>query len=943
MTTTNATHSTIVSDEKLLNVLAGFDNLFGEYIRGFPGKDSDSSSRWLDDWFRQRSQWFLDNFGSISTLPKYTEDELRQLISLDGSPFVVTPYCILSLQPHYFRGFRKLDHTINLTGDLVVLDGRNSSGKTSLTEAFEWLITGELLRRKLNELGNSRELENCICNQLKPDNEQTWVEASFESETGDQITLKRILERDYGSTQTSTPASVLFKDGQALNKIEEATLINEMFAGEHPLLMQHSLRLFISSTPSDRRDYFERLLLLDEITYLIEKSVIGNARLPDFPAPSGGVAHRRWENFKLANKERDSKSILKKAEQKKGDDLETALKQALVSVASREFAALISENLDINQIRSKVRNAQQVKRQQKFPILEYLRPQKAIDESLIATFSGKQLQSQVTQLLVAYENLQTVRIAGSTIGEAQLAVAKAFQTLKTKNLILDSEVDQVCPLCGYEAIPTLTKSRTLEISNWQPLQNALTNAQTNLGTEISGVKTHIASLERYRQSLIPSTLDEQGWEGGLKDADERVKTKAQALRQLVDEEIAAINEYGQACSFVKSLPGAAGFSDDEKTKLEQAISTIAENLSVVLTRARAYADAFVELEEAVGSVVSDDPSYDLRQQWLDLEDVLDDLVVEIQWEQAKKMSQTELQNIRDILMAARKVYLENRRVDFSDGISDVWRKLREDRYSAFSQLRIPPPQGRGFPVEIELKATLDDSNQQVEVDALRVFSESQINVLGIAAFITRAKLIGHRMLIIDDPVQSMDEEHFLSFAQNLLPHLIEEGFQVIILTHNDTFARDISHHFYDHNNYVTLNITHSRRKGCVVNEGNRRVAERLKRAEDLAEDGDIEGAWLVIRKAMERLYLVTFIKYGPEDFKPHSWQEVTAEHMWGTNNQPGVGQIIDAKVPGSGDRLKQILTMTAAGAHDKSARGKTDVFAAIRDLRDMLPKLRVGG
>ena len=92
---------------------------------------------------------------------------------------------------------------------------------------------------------------------------------------------------------------------------------------------------------------------------------------------------------------------------------------------------------------------------------------------------------------------------------------------------------------------------------------------------------------------------------------------------------------------------------------------------------------------------------------------------------------------------------------------------------------------------------LNDGEQQREVDALRVFSESQVNALGIAAFVTRSKLLGHKMLIFDDPVQSMDEEHFKTFAKDVLNHVLEEGFQVILLTHNDTFAKDVSYYHKD--------------------------------------------------------------------------------------------------------------------------------------------------
>jgi hypothetical protein len=56
-----------------------------------------------------------------------------------------------------------------------------------------------------------------------------------------------------------------------------------------------------------------------------------------------------------------------------------------------------------------------------------------------------------------------------------------------------------------------------------------------------------------------------------------------------------------------------------------------------------------------------------------------------------------------------------------------------------------------------------------------------------------------------------------------------------------------------------------------------------------------------------------------------------------------VGVIIEQKIPGTGKRLKEILGMTVAGAHDKAPNGLTDLRNATRDLRDLLSKLQIGG
>ena len=85
----------------------------------------------------------------------------------------------------------------------------------------------------------------------------------------------------------------------------------------------------------------------------------------------------------------------------------------------------------------------------------------------------------------------------------------------------------------------------------------------------------------------------------------------------------------------------------------------------------------------------------------------------------------------------------------------------------------------------------------------------------------------------------------------------------------------------------------------------------------------------VFRLALERLYTIVYAKHGPPSFNPNSWQDQTAEYMW----DGGAGKIIEAKIPGAGKELKDILVMTAAGSHDKAPRGETDLRNSIKFLK----------
>lgn len=930
-----------LSGDKLLTTLTELPGITGRYVAVFPGKENDQSAEWVNDWFLDRCNWFYENIDSTDVPDQISDDCLKELLSIENSTNVKQPVKILSIHPYYFRGFRGLENPISLSSDLVVLDGPNSSGKTSITEAFEFLIKGELLRRSLT-IGNERELENCISNQLKPENELTWVEAVFITESGERIVLKRILLNDYGCRKNSTPTSKFLKDGIELEKDEEIKVIDDLFAGEYPVLMQHSLRLFVSSTPTERRDYFERLLHLDDLTFLIEKSVVGDSTKKGFQYSTGGDAINKWQNFIDSVQDLTSKQMLKGVSDKH-EGLNRIVRETLLGIAKIEFSDYVDESMSFEHVQENLGKLQQAKRQQEFSLLKILEPKKEIDEQLLQLFSIEEFNKKVNFLKEAFSVLQEAKKAASEIEDAQIAIAEAYQILKSKGLISDSDGNQVCPLCNYEKVETFTSTRKEEIQAWQPIQKALEEATSKLASEIVEFEKLSEEIYSSRISLLPLQPDETVWTQELNKLDEEVVVEAGSLRLIFTDQDQSLSKFDNAYLALSTLLGATEFDSAKIEAIAENAMIFSSHFAKVIELAKKYKSQFDTLEETVGIIVGSDPDYDLREQWLDLVKVVDQITSEIHWEQAKDKAQNELKLIRDYLKTARDVFLENKRMGFSGGIDLIWNKLRKDRYSVYNDLRIPPPRGKGYPVEIEILATLDDGNQQVEVDALRVFSESQINVLGISAFITRSRLIGHKTLIIDDPVQSMDEEHFLTFAKNLIPYLLDEGFQVIILTHNDRFARDISHIFFNSEVYVTLSVRHSRRVGCVVEEGNRRVAERLKKAEKLADSGEFDRAWLAIRRAIERLYLVTYIQYGPSTFSPYSWQNQTADYMWGSDEEPRVGVIIEEKSPGSGDRLKEIVDMSVAGAHDKQARGYTDIIEAINFLRPLLPILKVGG
>jgi len=72
-------------------------------------------------------------------------------------------------------------------------------------------------------------------------------------------------------------------------------------------------------------------------------------------------------------------------------------------------------------------------------------------------------------------------------------------------------------------------------------------------------------------------------------------------------------------------------------------------------------------------------------------------------------------------------------------------------------------------------------------------SASQLNCIGLAVYLACATRDSspHSMLLFDDPIQSMDDEHTEAFKKVVIKKLLERGFQVVLLTHMDNFADEI--------------------------------------------------------------------------------------------------------------------------------------------------------
>ena len=133
----------------------------------------------------------------------------------------------------------------------------------------------------------------------------------------------------------------------------------------------------------------------------------------------------------------------------------------------------------------------------------------------------------------------------------------------------------------------------------------------------------------------------------------------------------------------------------------------------------------------------------------------------------------------------------------------------------------------------------------VRMPAAATLSEYQLNCLGLAVWLMRATTSSSPFgfILLDDPVQAMDDDHTEAFISQVIPYLLDQrGKQVVVLSHvrgvidklrQLNTSRDVRHYHFENFELGGPVIVIQRRLnqalaeikgGASGNEGNRKYA-----------------------------------------------------------------------------------------------------------------------
>ena len=105
--------------------------------------------------------------------------------------------------------------------------------------------------------------------------------------------------------------------------------------------------------------------------------------------------------------------------------------------------------------------------------------------------------------------------------------------------------------------------------------------------------------------------------------------------------------------------------------------------------------------------------------------------------------------------------LDARFAEMSDTIKSWWLTIRPDELVDFVGARTRAGGTRFVNLIAALHAEAGTS--PVVRDALGVYSDSQLNALGLSIFLARIELLDSPVVVLDDPIPGSDPDHRLTF------------------------------------------------------------------------------------------------------------------------------------------------------------------------------------
>lgn len=813
-----------------------------------------------------------------------------------------------------FRAFGSQPQVLEFHGPMAVVWGPNGKGKTSLAEAIEFLLTGKTIRRELLASAK-REFADALRHAHLPRCEDVVVIADIEDAEGRVHRVQRRLVRDY--TGRDPCQSELTIGG---NQASDLTTIGIRLSRpplEAPVLMPHTLRYVVSAEPQERTEYFKAVLEVSDLEQI--RNAISDAK-NQLPAPTS-LAATIYERCRSNARFGDTLAGLDTAPPSR-QTVERTLTEALERIVAGTESA--PDGLDARL--AAVKTLLDQRRTQIFPI-------NALE---VCGEQSWDPQPDLRQPLGDF-----VQAKSAIDAEFSRLVRLFEEVLKVPEVALATEPVN-CPVC--ETPKALTPDRIAIIR-----ERLETNAEFKKHHEraerlLTDLDVLAKKMVREAERKCPSLLM---WQD-----EERSQNETALATLLGDTAAALLTPWRNAVSNLnEALRGLKANGEDlqnvvSRTRLDDLDHTTVEELEGKLRSlfscGSQFGDALRGYREAAEPLIAalkrDVDRQAGTEGWQDLIDVTQQKEELLRWLIERHAYQELLSEVEEAIRQiddAKAQILDEKFSELGQDILRWWNLLRPDEPTSFHSLERGGTGRRFLDFKARLAAPGTTSSGAIR-DAVAVFSDSQLNCLGLAAFLARTVREGAGFVVLDDPVPASDEEHRAFFIDRVLQKLANSSTQVILLTHDERMWKDVQER-YLHLNLDTFVVTlEDPRAGATVENRSDTFDALLARASPYIENANPDirkiGAQR-LRDACERFCKLMLVR----DRHGRGEPPANVSDYDGKNLGDLVPKVLPLlrKDPSHPGKLKVIGQRLNPGAHDDAIPPPGDLKQCLGDLRKL--------
>ena len=819
-----------------------------------------------------------------------------------------------------FRAFGRKRQTLSFGSLLAAVWAPNSQGKTSLAEAFEFLLTGQIVRRKLMA-STQDEFADALRNAHMPAEMPAYVEAEITGADGKPHKVRRNLISDYGKRQDCQ--STLQIDGKDARESDLSVLgiVLSQPPLAAPVLAQHTLGYLFSARPQDRATYFKTILEVTDLDELRGTVAALDGKL----SPDDNDRH--WLRLVAASAIGTARPYLEplKTTVPTRAEIAAAIEGAIKAILAADGAAMpetAAESLASLGVLLLERRAKT------FPV---------------DGFERKPLADWPSPVQGEFDKLEEFLAEREKVEEETRRLTALFKEALAIPAVEAATERIDCLLCGGEG--SLTPERISHIRAQVQETESFQAAEKAAMVTLRRFAAAARALDAAVAAACPRCLAMGSMERRKKGF------RVERIRGLLGPDAAAVID--RWLMALRSLTRARAAVDATSKALAAEITGYVENLDTLndpqLLKTRfgeaataysgfaallqPYSDAEMALLEKLTTVIDAASDAVGWQELIDVAGDQDALRTSLIERQARAAVQNELTSaLRQIDKGNEKV-LNDKFGELNDGIQHWWDLLRPGERTFFSNVR--PRKGARRTVDFKAGLSLqDDRSAPEERDVIAVFSQSQLHCLGLALFIARALHEGAGFMVLDDPVQASDEDYQAYFKTAVLEELSGAGVQAIVLTQDQKMWKDLEHRYLHADiDMFQMALTEPADGTAVTNTGDDLMA-MLSRAEVLARGGHAQ----LRRQAGESLRNATE-RFCKEMLVRDRWSKGDKCAALSDYDGKNLGQIepkveplltVDPSHPG---KLRSIGTQLNPANHDDDTPDKGTIAVALGDLK----------